>query len=101
MPVAIAGALGTPALALAQTSTVQVFGTMYVEYTVRADQGNTLYGAVYGLQASQSADVGKVKVYYRDNWLQREDESVNVGAKGKTDVNPKIPAGALAPAAKK
>jgi hypothetical protein len=43
----------------------------------------------------------KVKVWYRDNWVQRDDESVNVGAKGKTDVNPKIPAGAFAPAAKK
>jgi predicted porin len=40
MAVAIAGALGTPALALAQTSTVQIFGTVYVEYTVRADQGD-------------------------------------------------------------
>jgi hypothetical protein len=43
----------------------------------------------------------KVKVWYRDHWVQRDDESVNVAAKGKTDVNPKIPAGALAPAAKK
>jgi hypothetical protein len=43
----------------------------------------------------------KIKVWYRDNWVQREDENVNVAAKGKTDVNPKIPAGAFAPAAKK
>ena len=43
----------------------------------------------------------KVKVWYQDNWLAREDETVNVSAKGKTDVNPKIPAGALTPAAKK
>lgn len=43
----------------------------------------------------------KVRVWYRDSWLQREDENVNVGAKGKTDVNPKIPAAALTPAAKK
>ena len=39
LAVAVAGALGAPALALAQSSTVQVFGTMYVEYTVRAEQG--------------------------------------------------------------
>ena len=38
--VALAGAFGAPALALAQSSTVQVFGTLYVEYTVRADQGD-------------------------------------------------------------
>jgi hypothetical protein len=42
----------------------------------------------------------KVKVWYQDNWIQREDETVNVAAKGKTDVNPKIPAGAYAPAKK-
>jgi hypothetical protein len=43
----------------------------------------------------------KVRVWYQDNWLTREDETINVSAKGKTDVNPKIPAGAFAPAAKK
>jgi hypothetical protein len=44
----------------------------------------------------------KVKVWYQDNWIQRDDETVNVAAKGKTDVNPKIPAGAFtSPAAKK
>ena len=32
MAVAVAGALGAPAVALAQSSTVQVFGTLYVEY---------------------------------------------------------------------
>ena len=42
-----------------------------------------------------------VKVWYGDSWLSREDESVNVAAKGKTDINPKIPAGAFTPAAKK
>lgn len=43
----------------------------------------------------------KVKVWYQDNWLTRDDETVNVSAKGKTDVNPKIPAGAFTPPAKK
>lgn len=38
LAVAIAGAFGAPALALAQSSTVQIFGTMYVEYSY-ADQG--------------------------------------------------------------
>jgi predicted porin len=41
---ALAGAFGAPALALAQSSTVQVFGTLYVEYTVRADQGDAAAG---------------------------------------------------------
>src|SRR5690242_169335 len=45
LAVALAGAFGAPAVALAQSSTVQVFGTMYVEYTVRADQGNAPGGA--------------------------------------------------------
>ena len=39
MAVAVAGVLGAPAVALAQSSTVQVFGTMYIEYSF-ADQGN-------------------------------------------------------------
>ena len=39
LAVAVAGALGAPAVVLAQTSTVQIFGTMYIEYTLRADQG--------------------------------------------------------------
>ena len=38
MAVAVAGVLGAPAVALAQSSTVQVFGTMYIEYSI-ADQG--------------------------------------------------------------
>lgn len=43
----------------------------------------------------------KVKVWYADGWVQRDDETITVAAKGKTEVNPKIPAGAFAPAAKK
>ncbi len=38
LAVAVAGALGAPALAMAQTSTVQIFGTAYIEYSY-ADQG--------------------------------------------------------------
>ena len=38
LAVAVAGALGAPAIALAQTSTVQVFGTIYMEYA-RIKQG--------------------------------------------------------------
>jgi predicted porin len=34
LAVAIAGAFGAPALALAQSSTVQIYGTMYVEYSL-------------------------------------------------------------------
>src|SRR5687768_7226195 len=33
MAVAVAGALGAPAVALAQTSTVQIYGTMYIEWS--------------------------------------------------------------------
>jgi predicted porin len=40
LAVAVAGALGAPAFALAQTSTVQVFGTLYVEYAY-IDQGSS------------------------------------------------------------
>ena len=39
LAVAVAGALGAPAVAMAQTSTVQIFGTMYIEYSYRLDQG--------------------------------------------------------------
>src|SRR5918997_613510 len=38
MAVAVAGVLGAPVVALAPTSTVQVYGTLYVEYS-RIDQG--------------------------------------------------------------
>ncbi|HUP95355.1 MAG TPA: porin [Burkholderiales bacterium] len=38
LAVAVAGALGAPAVAMAQSSTVQVFGTMYIEYSL-VDQG--------------------------------------------------------------
>ena len=43
LAVAVAGVLGAPAVALAQSSTVQVFGTLYVEYSF-ADQGNNPAG---------------------------------------------------------
>jgi predicted porin len=39
MAVALAGAFGAPTLALAQTSTVQIFGTMYMEYSFGVHQG--------------------------------------------------------------
>ena len=40
LAVAVAGALGAPAFALAQTSTVQVFGTLDIEYAY-VDQGRS------------------------------------------------------------
>jgi predicted porin len=43
MAVAVAGVLGAPAVALAQASTVQVFGTMYWEYSY-VDQGRNAAG---------------------------------------------------------
>jgi hypothetical protein len=41
----------------------------------------------------------KVKIWYRDNWLQRPDDDIAVTAKGKTELNPKVAASAFAPAA--
>ncbi|MDB5901469.1 MAG: hypothetical protein JWM26_347 [Betaproteobacteria bacterium] len=38
LAVALTSVFGAPAVALAQSSTVQVFGTLYVEYTVHANQ---------------------------------------------------------------
>lgn len=35
----------------------------------------------------------KLRVFYRSGWLDRADDTVNVGAKGKTEVSVKIPAG--------
>ena len=43
MAVAVAGALAAPAVALAQSSTVQIYGTMYVEYGF-VDQGTFAAG---------------------------------------------------------
>lgn len=43
----------------------------------------------------------KLKVWYGDGWIDGATFDVNISAKGKTDFNPKIPAGAFAPAAKK
>lgn len=36
----------------------------------------------------------KLRIWYRDGWLDHED-SVGISAKGKTDFNPKVPAGAF------
>ena len=52
LAVAVAGALGVPAVALAQTSTVQIYGTMYVEYSF-ADQGSS---SAAGLPALSDTD---------------------------------------------
>ena len=41
-----------------------------------------------------------MKIWYADRWLEATD-SVNVAAKGKTDVNFKVPAGSFAAPAKK
>jgi hypothetical protein len=43
----------------------------------------------------------KLRIFYQRGWIARPDETVNVGAKGKTEVNVKVPAGyPLAPANK-
>jgi hypothetical protein len=38
----------------------------------------------------------KLKVWYANGWIERPDDVVEVGAKGKTEFNPKIPASAFA-----
>ena len=43
----------------------------------------------------------KLRIWYRDGWLDRPEDSVDVGAKGKTEFNPKVTAGHFAPAEKK
>jgi hypothetical protein len=40
----------------------------------------------------------KLKIWYRDGWLERPADSVEVGAKGKTEFNPKV--ASLAPGKK-
>jgi hypothetical protein len=35
----------------------------------------------------------KVRVFYRTGWIDKPDETVNVGTKGKTEVTVKVPAG--------
>lgn len=35
----------------------------------------------------------KLRIWYRDNWLERADDAVDVATKGRSDFNPKIPAG--------
>ena len=40
----------------------------------------------------------KLKIWYRDGWLERPADTVEIGAKGKTEFNPKV---ADAPAAPK
>ncbi len=74
------------------TLKVVVVGTQYIGYP--DDSGRFEIDGV-------PPGAYKVKVWYRDGWVARDDEAINVAAKGKTDVNPKIPAGAFAPAAKK
>jgi predicted porin len=39
LALAVAGVLGAPAVAMAQTSTVQIYGTAYIEYSFVRDQG--------------------------------------------------------------
>jgi len=53
LAVAVAGALGVPAVAMAQSSTVQVFGTVYVEYSI-ADQGRYPNAAAPGGSAERT-----------------------------------------------
>jgi hypothetical protein len=35
----------------------------------------------------------KLRVFYRTGWIDRPDDTVNVGSKGKTEVSVKVPAG--------
>ena len=42
----------------------------------------------------------KLRIWYAGGWLARPDDAVTVSARGKTTFNPKIAAGAFAPAGK-
>jgi len=42
----------------------------------------------------------KLKIWYGDGWIERPDDVVDVGAKGKTEFNPKVAAGAFTPGKK-
>jgi hypothetical protein len=42
----------------------------------------------------------KLRIWYAGKLIARPDDNVTITAKGKTDFNPKLPAGALAPANK-
>jgi hypothetical protein len=40
----------------------------------------------------------KLRIWYRDGWLDRSEDTVDIPAKGKADINLKLPASAFAPA---
>jgi hypothetical protein len=72
-------------------ATLIVVNTLYVGYPDEA--GNY-----------EIADVPpgsyKLRIWFAGKLVERPDDNVNVGARGKTAFNPKLPAGALAPAKK-
>ena len=35
----------------------------------------------------------KLRIFYKDGWIDRPDDTVTVGAKGKTEISVKVPAG--------
>lgn len=72
--------------------TIVVVNTQYVGYP--DDSGKF---EIAGLPAGSY----KLKVWYGDGWIDRPDDVVEVPAKGRVEFNPKIAAGAFAPAQKK
>jgi len=63
--------------------TLVVVNTKYIAYVDAA--GNFNFGDV-------PEGSYKLKIFFRSGWLEKE-ETVNVGVKGKTEVNVKVPAG--------
>jgi hypothetical protein len=64
--------------------TLVVVTTTYVGYP---DEGGTF--EINDVPAGSY----RLRIWYRDHWLDRPDDAVEIKAKGKTDVNPKVPAG--------
>lgn len=66
MAVAVAGVLGAPALVQAQTSTVQIYGALRIDYLVRTTQGDGLqdpdvfsrYGSAIGFRGEEKLGRG-------------------------------------------
>jgi len=67
MAIAVAGALAAPAAALAQSSTVQVYGTVLINYNL-VDYGNGFayqfdrYRGLAALQRGQAEQVKRIRV---------------------------------------
>jgi hypothetical protein len=72
--------------------TLVVVGTQYIGYPDESGKFQI---------ADVPAGSYKLKIWYAEGWLPGIEDPVTIKAKGATDYNPKVPAGAFAPAPKK